>query len=358
MPGARRSWQPSRPPPSHPRLLPAWTLLLPLQGCSSSPARLPRTLRGHRVAPGDSCWESGWLLGAAWPIPGKTPGIPRAELGWHRAGCEAPPGCVCAEPRGISLPEQQLCPCLPAELPNPSFFRGISDTSGQLLLPAGFWVVSIPGWPWLGPAATPESPRGWTFPAWGLCWFFQRLLASQARQGWALSSLQRTRNRFRRELRVCCCPFTPPQPGHKPLQSSPGGRRGVFGTWFWPVSPHPSWLFSLSQNPSPAVAQGGLVPAGTALGGSGLTPKQDEQKPLGFGWGSRNRSRVPAAPRSRGDPSELPIPSSCKTSLWEILGISQNSPPAPPPEGFTRQTPNPAWKLEPHNISFHCEPRC
>lgn len=148
MPGARRSWQPSRPPPSHPRLLPAWTLLLPLQGCSSSPARLPRTLRGHRVAPGDSCWESGWLLGAAWPIPGKTPGIPRAELGWHRAGCEAPPGCVCAEPRGISLPEQQLCPCLPAELPNPSFFRGISDTPGQPLLPAGFWVVSIPGPGW------------------------------------------------------------------------------------------------------------------------------------------------------------------------------------------------------------------
>lgn len=90
VPGARCSWQPSQPPSSHSRLLPAWTLLLPLQGCSSSPCQAARDPTAPVPCMGTN-WPAGifaWildrcleLLGLAWPIPGKTPWIHRAR-GW------------------------------------------------------------------------------------------------------------------------------------------------------------------------------------------------------------------------------------------------------------------------------------
>lgn len=132
---ARHSWQPSRPPASHSWLLPAWTLLLPLPGCSSSPCQpaLDPTVLCTCVG---TKWPRGilaWILDGCLANSRENSWDSQSQrLGWHRAGPEAPPALSVLAPRGISLPEQQqLSPCIPPELPNPSFFHEICDSSSH-----------------------------------------------------------------------------------------------------------------------------------------------------------------------------------------------------------------------------------
>lgn len=308
------------------------------------PARLPGTPRPQ--------WGTHWPGGIlAWLLDrwlglfqGKTPGIPRAR-GWDGtvgAGRHLQAVCVPSQEgfhsQNSSSRPASLQSCRIHHFPIPD---SSSHFSQHHQSPFPGWALGgSHSWPWLclaGPAgagATPECRCGWTFPARCLWWFFQggfsRVVfffpgwffqgepvapGCPGWPGWALSSLQRTRNRLRRKFRVCCCPFTPPRAAHKPCRAGtevflgwdsghchlthPGSvlDPGSISCW-GPRWPRASWgqHWRALESPQNNMSR-------NSLEGEGL----DWDLP----WGSRNRSGVPAAPRSFEGISELPIPISC-----------------------------------------------
>lgn len=84
---------------------------------------------------------------------------------------------------------------------------------------------------------------------------------------------QRTRKRFRRKFRVCCCPFTPPQAAHKPLRADLQGTEAFLG-----CDCHPAWLFPLGPK---SISWGQL---GTALEGLWIHPKMRGNLWMGLDW--------------------------------------------------------------------------